>query len=288
MGSRRFPGRVRRTNKVFKPFTPPRFILNTGNSTIQEFALDLSTPLADINLNNSASNSFRCNTSRSGTLGIGKARKPIFNFETSGIFRDRYSSNCHQIYGKSSFPIRSVEDFHFGKQADNGIKFCNFSSSSGENETLDVLQKSTIIPRNQPILSTSILPEKYLSIFSFSHFNKMQSESFETIYNSDCNCVINAPTGSGKTVLFELAMLRIFFYSNMNNKVLYLAPSKALCAEKYKDWVSKFSFLSITVGVLTSETSLEEAEGVKRSNIIISTPEKLDLLTRKLSNYDKL
>lgn len=140
------------------------------------------------------------------------------------------------------------------------------------------------------ILPTSILPKKYRSIFSFNHFNKMQSESFDTIYNSDNNCLINSPTGSGKTVLFELAILRLFGLgpANMNNKVLYLAPSKALCAEKYNDWTSKFSFLSITIGVLTSETSLEEVESVKRSNIIILTPEKLDLLTRRLSNYDKL
>ena len=269
------------------PFTPPRFMLNTGNSGIHEFGLGLSTPLAGINLNNSALSSSRCHTYRSGTLGIGRIREPIFNFDTSQIFGD-YSLNCPPVRRKPSIPIRSVKRFDLRKQAHKGINFSDFSSSSEGNETLNVSQESTLMSTNQPVLSTSILPEKYRSIFSFSHFNKMQSESFETIYNSDHNCVINAPTGSGKTVLFELAMLRLFYFSNTNNKVLYLAPSKALCAEKYNDWVGKFSFLSITIGVLTSETSLEEAEDVKRSNIIISTPEKLDLLTRRLSNYDKL
>jgi replicative superfamily II helicase len=40
----------------------------------------------------------------------------------------------------------------------------------------------------------------------FSHFNPVQTQVFETLYNSSTNVLIGAPTGSGKTVTAELAM----------------------------------------------------------------------------------
>lgn len=41
------------------------------------------------------------------------------------------------------------------------------------------------------------------------YFNAVQSESFAEVFLSDENMVISAPTGSGKTVLFELCILRL-------------------------------------------------------------------------------
>lgn len=41
------------------------------------------------------------------------------------------------------------------------------------------------------------------------YFNAVQSESFAEVYLSDINLVVSAPTGSGKTVLFELCILRL-------------------------------------------------------------------------------
>lgn len=41
------------------------------------------------------------------------------------------------------------------------------------------------------------------------YFNSLQSECFPVCFGSDVNMVISAPTGSGKTVLFELCILRL-------------------------------------------------------------------------------
>lgn len=41
------------------------------------------------------------------------------------------------------------------------------------------------------------------------YFNSLQSECFPACFHSDVNMVISAPTGSGKTVLFELCILRL-------------------------------------------------------------------------------
>lgn len=140
------------------------------------------------------------------------------------------------------------------------------------------------------IIPISVLSYKAQGVFKFSHFNKMQSRCFLPMYEQDYNCVISSPTGSGKTVLFELAILRLLnTNTNVSNiKILYIAPTKALCDERGRDWQNKFSTFGLNVGILTSDTSFNESEKVKRCNIIITTPEKWDLMTRKWSDYTKL
>ncbi|KAI5958246.1 HFM1 [Candida theae] len=135
--------------------------------------------------------------------------------------------------------------------------------------------------------SVDVLPFQQRCVFNFSEFNEMQSRCFNNVYGTDKNCVLSSPTGSGKTVVFELAILRANESSD-NYKVLYLAPTKALCSERKDDWSKKFAPLGITVGMLTGDTSYKEAESVRSSKIIISTPEKWDMITRKWSDYKKL
>lgn len=50
------------------------------------------------------------------------------------------------------------------------------------------------------------------------------------------NALVGAPTGSGKTVAAELAILRVFNQYGDNGKVVYIAPLKALVAERVADW----------------------------------------------------
>lgn len=138
-------------------------------------------------------------------------------------------------------------------------------------------------------LSTAVLPDHFRSFFRFKEFNKMQSEAFSDLYETDNNCIISSPTGSGKTVLFELAIMRLMKETNVaiqEVKVLYIAPTKSLCCERLKSWGP--NFLNLTVGMLTSDTSYLETEKVRRCNVIITTPEKWDLLTRKWNSYSRL
>jgi activating signal cointegrator complex subunit 3 len=79
-------------------------------------------------------------------------------------------------------------------------------------------------------LPVSILKNKeYESVFDkyFKFFNPIQTQIFYSVYHSDENLLVGAPTGSGKTVIAELAILRLFS-KNKDGKIIYIAPLKSL------------------------------------------------------------
>lgn len=126
-------------------------------------------------------------------------------------------------------------------------------------------------------------------MFPFPLFNAIQSKSFHPVYNSNDNIVIAAPTGSGKTVIMELAICRLLnTLKDERFKVVYQAPTKSLCSERFRDWHSKFINLNLKCAELTGDTDHMQLRTVQSSQIIITTPEKWDSMTRKWKDHMKL
>ncbi|GAA6062252.1 hypothetical protein JCM10212_001766 [Sporobolomyces blumeae] len=138
----------------------------------------------------------------------------------------------------------------------------------------------------------SDLPDAFRSIWRFGVFNAVQSHCFDAVYLSDTNLVVSAPTGAGKTVLFELAILRLFTTSpSSSSKVLYMAPTKSLCAERAADWRRKFEIgLGWGLKELTgdSETGSGTWREIAKARIIVTTPEKWDAITRRWHDHDQM
>ncbi|KAE8213434.1 hypothetical protein CF327_g3056 [Tilletia walkeri] len=63
------------------------------------------------------------------------------------------------------------------------------------------------------------LPDMWRSIFKFPVFNAVQSTCFDSVFQSNRNVVVSAPTGSGKTVVFELAIIRMLQDKNASAKL---------------------------------------------------------------------
>ncbi|KZT02310.1 P-loop containing nucleoside triphosphate hydrolase protein [Laetiporus sulphureus 93-53] len=152
-------------------------------------------------------------------------------------------------------------------------------------------------PRNAhgiPLRPVSKLPDMYRSLFKFGVFNAVQSSCFDTVMDTDENMVISAPTGSGKTVLFELAIIRMLMQAGGNTKTskcIYVAPTKALCSEKCRDWTAKFQPLGVDCCELTGDTVHfgKSAWGSARdATIIVTTGEKWDSLTRNWSDHQRI
>ena len=101
--------------------------------------------------------------------------------------------------------------------------------------------------------SVDELPPPFRAVFAprFRWFNAIQNDCFNAVYGSSANVICAAPTGGGKTVLLELAVLQAlarhleaggtrFVHRPGHLKALYVAPSRALVQEKVRDWGERF------------------------------------------------
>jgi len=139
------------------------------------------------------------------------------------------------------------------------------------------------------LVCTNDLPDRFRSIFPFELFNAIQSKCFPTAYQSNENLVVSAPTGGGKTAILEMAICRLVSgFQSDQYKIVYMAPTKSLCSERQKDWQSKFAALGLQSAELTGDTDHAHLRNVQSANIVITTPEKWDSVTRKWKDHAKL
>ena len=105
-----------------------------------------------------------------------------------------------------------------------------------------------------PVPKTALKNPKFEALYPrFSHFNPIQSQIFHALYRKDVNILVGAPTGekrsfmltiritinrylmyvlgSGKTIVAELAVLRLQ-NTRPGAKIVYVAPLKALARER--------------------------------------------------------
>ncbi|KAM5438660.1 ATP-dependent DNA helicase MER3 [Microsporum canis] len=139
------------------------------------------------------------------------------------------------------------------------------------------------------LVSTRELPDRFRTIFPFPVFNAIQSKTFSIIYHRVDNVVLSAPTGSGKTVIMELAICKLVSdLKDTRFKAIYLAPTKSLCSERCRDWRTKFAPLDLQCAELTGDTDQIQIRNVQQASIIITTPEKWDSMTRKWKDHMRL
>ncbi|XP_066935876.1 uncharacterized protein [Clytia hemisphaerica] len=101
--------------------------------------------------------------------------------------------------------------------------------------------------------------------------------------------VICAPTGSGKTAIFEMSIIRLLLSTtNFTYKIVYLAPIKALCSERYQDWTSKFGPFGLKCTELTGDTDIDDFQELHKAHIVFTTPEKWDSMTRRWRDQKSL
>lgn len=134
----------------------------------------------------------------------------------------------------------------------------------------------------QPLPITALRNSKYESLYSekFPQFNPIQTQVFNAVYNSDDNVFIGAPTGSGKTIIAEFAVLRLF-QQNPEGRCVYLVPRDALAELIFADWHNKFGqLLGKKVVLLTGETGTD-LKLLAKGQVVITTAEKWDVLSRR-------
>ena len=61
----------------------------------------------------------------------------------------------------------------------------------------------------QPLPKSALDNPQYQNLYNFDYFNPIQSQIFHTLYHSDTNVLLGAPTGSGKTIAAEVAIFKV-------------------------------------------------------------------------------
>ncbi len=112
---------------------------------------------------------------------------------------------------------------------------------------------------------------------------RSQSHVIENINDGRSYC-IKMPTGSGKTRIAELAILKFLTdtQDEPGKKCLYVAPYRALAVELEQSLRQSFAPIGISVSQLYGGYDLNPAESliVEDSRVLIATPEKLDAFLR--------
>ncbi|KJZ79284.1 hypothetical protein HIM_01435 [Hirsutella minnesotensis 3608] len=170
--------------------------------------------------------------------------------------------------------VRAVSDRWLGAETVTPVSFQHLIRPDTESVYTDLLNL-------QPLPITALknpgLEEIYAKRFQF--FNPMQTQIFHTLYHTAANVLLGSPTGSGKTVAAELAMWWAF-RERPKSKVVYIAPMKALVRERVKDWGARLARpLGLKLVELTGDNT-PDTKTIKDADIIITTPEKWDGISR--------
>lgn len=174
----------------------------------------------------------------------------------------------NQIY------VRAVSDRWLGAETVTPVSFQHLIRPDTESVYTDLLN---LQPLPISALKNPGLEEIYAKRFQF--FNPMQTQIFHTLYHTAANVLLGSPTGSGKTVAAELAMWWAF-REKPGSKVVYIAPMKALVRERVKDWGARLAKpLGLKLVELTGDNT-PDTRTIKDADVIITTPEKWDGISR--------
>ena len=170
--------------------------------------------------------------------------------------------------------VRAVSDRWLGAETVTPVSFQHLIRPDTESVYTDLLD---LQPLPISALKNPLLEEIYGQ--RFQYFNPMQTQIFHTLYHTSANVLLGSPTGSGKTVAAELAMWWAF-QKKPGSKVVYIAPMKALVRERVQDWRKRLTRqMGLKLVELTGDNT-PDTHTIRDADIIITTPEKWDGISR--------
>ena len=170
--------------------------------------------------------------------------------------------------------VRAVSDRWLGAETVTPVSFQHLIRPDTESVYTDLLD---LQPLPVAALKNPLLEKIYGQRFEF--FNPMQTQIFHTLYHTSANVLLGSPTGSGKTVAAELAMWWAF-RERPGSKVVYIAPMKALVRERVQDWRKRLTRqMGLKLVELTGDNT-PDTRTIRDADIIITTPEKWDGISR--------
>jgi pre-mRNA-splicing helicase BRR2 len=134
----------------------------------------------------------------------------------------------------------------------------------------------------QPVPVQALKIKEYVDLYpKWNKFNKIQTQVFKALYDGDDNVFVGAPTGSGKTVCAEFALLK-HWKNRESGKAVYIAPFQELVDTRFADWNPRLSQLigGKVISTLTGDITAD-LRTLDKSDLVLATPSQWDVLSRQ-------
>lgn len=125
----------------------------------------------------------------------------------------------------------------------------------------------------QPV---DVLGPKAAERYEFKYLNRVQTQAFHALFETDDSVLLAAPVGAGKTMCAELALYR--FWNQGGQRAVCIVPYASMVGPRVAEWKARFNGKEIVA--LASETSMN-LRLIEQADVVISTPEQWDVLSRR-------
>lgn len=146
--------------------------------------------------------------------------------------------------------------------------------------------------KDEKVVKISDMPDWAHACFHpYTSLNRVQSRLYPCAFESDENLLLCAPTGAGKTNVALSTIMREVGKARREDgtidldafKIIYVAPMRSLVQEVVNNFTQKLSGpekYNMQVRELTGDSQLTKQQ-IAETQIIVCTPEKWDIITRK-------
>lgn len=133
----------------------------------------------------------------------------------------------------------------------------------------------------QPLLPSTIGEPALAKLFRYREFNPVQTQTFHELFKSDRNCLVCAPSGSGKTACAEFAILRMLATTS-EGKCVFVAPNDDILDPIFDGWRARFGPVigASSVARLSGEI-VNDLKLLASSRIVLCTIKVWDMVTRR-------
>ncbi|KAF8491330.1 Sec63-domain-containing protein [Russula emetica] len=196
----------------------------------------------------------------------------IILFSDSFVLRQRYAEDEHNVTITVPMFEPVPPNYYINVIADRWLHAETRLPISFKHLILpEKFPQPTALLELQPLPLSALHNKEFEAIYSSSlrTFNKIQTQVFQALYTSDENIFIGAPTGSGKTICAEFALLRLWSKAEQ---------PRAVCIEPFPEMVEQRGGKEIVA--LTGETSAD-LRLLEKGDVIVCTPSQWDILSRR-------
>jgi len=168
----------------------------------------------------------------------------------------------------------------------------SFKRSKKGYEEIHVPEPKRVVDQRALVQISDLKPWMQKAFEGAKSLNPVQSKVYPVAFGTDEPILLCAPTGAGKTncalltILNELSKVRDPENGSFDLdafKVVYVAPMKALVQEMVGSFGKRLAPYGVKVGELTGDHQLTKAQ-IAETQMIVTTPEKWDVITRKSSD----